>query len=178
MNCRKIEPMLSEYMNNNLSARETLTVDRHLSECNACARLLNEMRQTVSLLASAPRREVSEDFMANLQARLAQTPAPTPRRVWRDNLRAIFRPRALPAWGMAAAACALLVFMLIPRHVMTPTSAPTVTAVQSADLIAQTAKNQHVALTASSPLDDLAAANLAASSADLESEPAGDRATR
>jgi anti-sigma factor RsiW len=178
MDCRKIEPMLSEYLNNSLSARETLAVDRHLSECKACARFLNEMRQTVSLLAYAPRREVSEDFMANLQARLAQTPPPTPRRVWRDNLRAIFRPRTLPAWGMATAACALLVFMLIPRQVMTPPAAPTGTAVQTTDPLTQIAKNQLVALTASNPLDDLAAANLAASSADLESEATGDRATR
>ncbi len=178
MNCRKIEPLLSEYLNNSLSARETLAVDRHLSECNACARLLNEMRQTVSLLASAPRREVSPDFMANLQARLAQTPAPTPRRVWRDNLRAMFRPRTLPAWGMAAAACALLLFLPIPRHVITPPPAPNDTPVQTADSIAQIAKNQHVALTAYSPLDDLAAANLAASSADLENEPAGERPAR
>src|SRR5438045_265717 len=58
MNCRNIQPLLSEYIDNVLSARDTWEVDKHLAECNGCARVVNQMRQTVRLLAESDRFEV------------------------------------------------------------------------------------------------------------------------
>src|SRR5437016_1749655 len=98
MECNSIQQQLSEYLDNALSARETWELDKHLAECNACTRLLNELRGTVQAVADAPRFEVSADFMETLNARLAKVEPKPARWAWIENIRALFRPRVLPAW--------------------------------------------------------------------------------
>jgi anti-sigma factor RsiW len=162
MKCKQAQRLLSEYIDNTLSARDTWEVDRHLAACHECARLLNEMRRAVDALAAAPRFEVSTDFMERLQSRIENLRPEPARKAWLASLREMFRPRALPAWG-AAAAFLVAAVLLLPRsqHGTTndrfplPLTAPFV----------QTANNQNVALAASDPFGDMAAANLAASSA-------------
>jgi hypothetical protein len=141
-------------------------VDKHLAECNPCMRMLNEMRQTVSLLATAPRFEVSQDFMAKLESRIAGVqPAPA-RRAWLSGLRELFRPRTLPAWGGAAlAACALSLLMIVPKPSGTVIAPPT-----NEPAIVQTARNQDVVLAASNPLGDASAAALVAAGQDTEAQ--------
>ena len=120
MKCRAVEPLLSEYVDNRLSARETISVERHLAECHACTRALNELRRTIALVAALPESKVSEDFMSGLQARLqGLEPAPAPH-AWVENLRGLFRPRLLPVLGLAGASAALAAILLIPRHVPEP----------------------------------------------------------
>lgn len=163
MNCNTIQPMLSEYIDNALSARDTWEVDKHLAECNACARALNELRTTVRLLTETPRFDVSADFMEKLHARIAAAEPEQPRAAWLTSLRELFRPRALPAWGAAAGACALALVMLaqrVPTEVNVPQLHGPVTA---APPLMQTARNQNVALAATNPLGDPAAAALIAS---------------
>ena len=172
MRCKAVEPLLSEYIDNRLSARRTLELERHISECHSCSRVYNELRRTVVLVASAPRASVSDDFMSSLQARL-ETREPSPARAaWVENIRALFRPRALPAWGAAAAAAALAAFLLMPGgkdNVPSPEGA-----FASPNAAAVAASHQNVVISASDPFADLAAVNLAAhvtedSGADSES---------
>jgi anti-sigma factor RsiW len=156
--------MLSEYIDNALSARDTWEVDKHLAECNACALALNEMRATVRLLAEAPRLDVSADFMEKLHARIAAIEPEQPRMSWLPNMRDLFRPRALPVWGAAAGACALTtVFFMAQIPSSHPGFQPP--AVAASPTLVQTARNQSVALAASNPLGDPAAAALIASNA-------------
>src|SRR5437667_11844587 len=107
-----MQPLLSEYMDNSLSARSTWEVDRHLSECHYCTRTLNELRRTASLLSEAPRAQVSDYFVLNLQAKLAGVEPAPPRNAWIAGVRQLLRPRALPAWGAAVATCALAVVLI------------------------------------------------------------------
>ena len=159
MRCNAVEPLLSEYIDNRLSARQTLEVERHLSDCHACTRFLNELRRTVGVLASTPQFTVSEDFMANLQSRLeGLQPNPSPR-AWMENIRALFRPRILPVWGAAAAAAALAAVLLLPRAGDDNSSLPVILPQNTA---AVTASHQNVVISASDPFADLAATNLAA----------------
>ncbi len=159
MNCKTIQPLLSEYIDNVLSARDTWEVDKHLSECNPCAGALNELRRTVGLLAEAPRFEVSVNFMEKLQSRIAVIEPQPPRMAWFSGLREMFRPRVLPAWGAAVGACGLAVFFLASRPIVEIDRTPS----PHGPSIAQTARNQSVALAASNPLGDPAAAALVAS---------------
>src|SRR4051812_42539676 len=99
MNCKTVQPMLSEYIDNVLSARDTWEVDKHLADCNTCGRALNELRQTVRLLGETTRFEVEPEFMQKLQSRIATLEPERPRSAWVANLHDLFRPRALPAWG-------------------------------------------------------------------------------
>jgi len=49
------DEVLSSYLDGALSAREQATVQRHLASCPACARNLQTLQQTVSLLKELPR---------------------------------------------------------------------------------------------------------------------------
>src|SRR5437773_8586705 len=105
MNCRTAQPLLSEYIDNALSARQTWDLDRHLGVCHECTRLLNELRRTAELTSGAPRFEVSTDFMDRLQSKLANVEPEAGGAAWIQTVRALFRPRILPAWGAAFATC-------------------------------------------------------------------------
>lgn len=158
MRCKAAEPRLSEYIDNRLSARETLEVERHLAECHSCTRALNELRRTVTLVSSAPALSVSEDFMAGLQSRLqGLEPAPAPR-AWMQNLASLFRPRALPVWGAAAGVAALGFMLLLPKNQGLKTEVIPI----MGSAVARSAGNQNVAISASDPFADIGASNLAA----------------
>lgn len=174
MNCQTVQYMLSEYIDNTLSARDTWEVDRHLQACHACARTLNELRQTVRAISDMPRYEVSPDFMERLQARLASVEQ-KPARPWLlAGFQEVFRPRLLPAWGAALATIVIAVALLMPRpsaHNPGGILPQSVT-----DNTLQMATTQNVALTAVNPFEDLAVSNLAAhvtaeSGADGETNP-------
>lgn len=178
MNCNTVQPMLSEYIDNVLSARDTWEVDKHLADCNACGRALNEMRQTVRLIGETPRLEIGAEFMENLHTRISALAPDRPRTAWMASLRAIFRPRAFPAWGATLGTCALALFMIVHR-VPTETGLVPPIATLTAPPLMQTARNQSVALAAANPFGDPAAAALIASNASTGSHTleAGDSTT-
>lgn len=173
MNCKQTQPLLSEFIDNSLSARDTFEVDRHLGQCRECEFALHEMRRTVQLLQSAPRYEVGAEFMERLNARLMQVRPTAPRWLWAQNLQQIFRPRMLPAWGaLSAMACLVIVLANMPHIPSAPVPGSMDAAVVRAEPIAvQDARTQNVTLAASDPLQDISAANLAAhSGADIETQ--------
>lgn len=158
MICKNAQPLLSEYIDNGLSARQTWELDRHFAECHACTRALNELRRTVQLVNGAPRREVSGDFMAKLQARLEDVEPAQPRWAWLQAIRDFARPNMLPAWGAAVATVALLIVFVYPRTPVQPSGTGTLVVPASV----QQAVRQNVAISASDPLADVATANLEA----------------
>ena len=179
MRCQTAESLLSEYIDNRLSARETWELDKHLAECNRCTRVLNETRRTVSLLSEAPSFSVSDDFTANLQARIARIePAPA-RKAWLHDLREALRPRARPLWAAGLAVCALAIVVVVQNHPASEmVESPGIAAPAGADTrFVQTARTHSIALAASDPFGDTAAANVAAtvaspaSAADSQSGP-------
>ena len=170
MNCKTIQPLLSEYIDNALSARDTWEVDRHLGGCNSCVQAVNELRKTVSLMAEAPRFDVSANFMEKLQARIATLEPEPSRAAWFATLRQMFRPRVRPAWGAGLAACALALIFFVSRPSEITGVEPPLQA--SPISIVQTSQNQNVALAASNPLGDPAAAALVASNVSESGEPA------
>jgi len=165
MKCPNIKPLLSEYIDNTLSAHVTWEVDKHLADCNPCTRMLNEMRQTVSLLSAAPRLDVPPDFMAKLQSRIAAVEPAPPRRAWLSGIAEMFRPRVLPAWGAAVAACGLAVIVLLPKA-----SEPGQGAAALDPAMVQAARSHNVELATSNPLGDPAAAALVATEQENEAQ--------
>jgi anti-sigma factor RsiW len=161
MNCQQAESLISEYIDSTLSARATWELDKHLAECHSCTRILNETRRTVRLLADAPAFHVSDEFMTSLQARIALVEQEPPRRAWMARFATLRRPSVRPVWGAAVATCALaaiVVFNAIPHpH---PAVAPQA---NPAARLVQSARTQGIALAASDPFGDPAAASMAAS---------------
>ena len=153
--CRRVHGLLDEFADGRLRASDAWIVERHVSECPPCARALSEIR-TVKLAARLlPRESPPPDFEAVVMQRVSRSGS---RRVWR------------PAWWMppqhyqrmrlaslgAAAVLGLVAMKCIgPLRYSEP--APTHSAVSS-----RTGATRLVAAAASDPLEDMAAANLAA----------------
>lgn len=162
MTCKKAESLVTEFIDNTLSARETWELDKHFAECNACMLILNETRRAVALLSGAPRFEVSDDFISNLQARIVKVDQQPAKRAWVENLRELFRPRVRPLWGVVGAACLLMALVIAQRVPDAPRTDVTAASSPTARLV-QTARMQSIALSASDPFGDTAAASVAAS---------------
>jgi anti-sigma factor RsiW len=153
---------LSEYIDGALGAHETWELEKHLAACRECARALAELRRTVAAVQSAPRYEITPEFADALQLRLSRvTPKPA-RRAWLAGLPCLFRPRLIPAWGLGVAASVLAVIAFLPQRAPTgrPSGPPLVSS-PSREL--QAARAESVALAATNPFEDVASANLAAS---------------
>ena len=113
--CRIVSDQLWNYVAHRLSEQEVERVERHLSLCDACRAEADAYRLTVDGLASARMRPIPQSRRGwhELQARLSEVPA---------SQRAVNRLRwNIPqlAWGAAASAAVLAVFML-PRPASPP----------------------------------------------------------
>ena len=68
--CEGFRTLLSEYVDNTLSAHQAWEVEKHLTGCDECTAEVRMIHATVQLLHAAPRRDTSDTFMASLHARL------------------------------------------------------------------------------------------------------------
>jgi hypothetical protein len=60
--CRKIQGMLSEYIDNRLGSEDKRLVEHHLESCEACSKELESLRMTVRLLHRVPEVSVPRSF--------------------------------------------------------------------------------------------------------------------
>ena len=106
MNCQDLVELLSEYLDNELGAAKRAEVDAHLAACQACQRELQELRATISLVASLPKATAPSALVQSIDEGVrAETPAASPtRRVW----------YLFPA--LAAAAAILIAIQLTPKR--------------------------------------------------------------
>ena len=126
---------LGEYLDGTLPLRRRRALEAHLRACAACGREREAMRRTVALLTGLPRPELSADFDAALQARLAAVEgAGRGRSGSRLHVPEALLPgsrylrapwpspfqRLAPAGAIAAAALALAVWNLQPWREISP----------------------------------------------------------
>lgn len=71
LDCKKIQPRLSEYVDGALDRETAWNFKLHLSSCGVCSQIETEFRATTNLLRSLPDRGPSMDFEAKLAKRLA-----------------------------------------------------------------------------------------------------------
>lgn len=169
--CRPAHSLLSDYVDNTLSARQALEVEKHLSVCPECALLTRELRAMVNLLHISERSDTSDDFMAKLHARLdgLEPEAARPRfsvaavRDWFAGLRVSLRAIHVPALSMGVAGTALIAFLVFQRAPQPDATVKVVPVVT--DTLTEETLHRNVALAASNPFEDPAAANLAAHAA-------------
>lgn len=116
--CSSLQPLLSEYIDNTLSARQVWEVEKHLARCADCTEQLNRLRSTVEILQAAPRYDTGKDFMASLHARLdGLEPEPLRARSalaglrdWLSGLGTALEQHRLPAFSVGLAILALILF--------------------------------------------------------------------
>ncbi len=110
LGCTQFEEAVSEYIEGGLTPDVALAMRRHAHQCPACAELLEEVRQTLGLLADLPELEMPR----HLEARILQrTLAPREVLGWGATLAALVRglmqPRFVLGFSMAVFAFALMI---------------------------------------------------------------------
>ena len=181
--CHEVQTLLSEYVENTLSARDTWSVEKHLTECGDCAAQTRELQATVTLLRNSVCLDTADDFMAKLHARLdgLEPEAARPRaplaalRDWLAGATQTLRAARVPALSLGVATTALIAVLLVPRTQSIQeggtrsSSGLDTKGTVSAPIASQTLR-RNVALAASNPFDDPVAANLAAHAVMRETE--------
>ena len=96
MSCLRIQPLLSAFLDCEVSPSERALVRTHLSECENCSAELESLNWTKLMIADLPEVEVPEDLHHRLRQAVLQ---PNPRK------RAL---RWALGWAMAGAGAAVL----------------------------------------------------------------------
>jgi len=104
MECKRIEEILSPYIEDELSAQEKQMVEEHLKKCPKCVSLLSFMREVKTNLEGLPEIEVSD----NLLSRLYNIPKKKKKILL--NLNFLLRPSVQPI--LAAATVILIMISL------------------------------------------------------------------
>ena len=107
MNCDGVRPLLSAYIDQELSGGELLRVEQHLRRCHWCAAEVDALRQTVALVASLDEVEVPATFRAQLHERLVAQDPPIARA--RRAAQGRSRVPSFRRWAIPAAAAAAFV---------------------------------------------------------------------
>ncbi len=162
MNCNRIQPLLSEFIDGRLSARETWEIDRHIAICNVCANFHTELKMTVIAVQCAEIYSVSDNFAAILQSRLATVNPKCSRSFWLSNLLEMMRPFLRPSPQMGYGVCALAILVLLPLQFRSEQISPLV-ATQHDTVFVHASRTHAIAITATDPFGDTAATSMAAS---------------
>ncbi len=180
--CQTIQPLLSEFLDEQLDARTAWEVQTHIAGCAACARTQRDLSRLRDALHTLPMPALSAGFDAALAERLALTrrPAMPAAASWKDRLAALFAPpppagrlRPVLAFGAAGAAAALglLLFLSAPTPPVSPVLSDAVQTVAVDHAFVAECLAQRRREAAGEPLADLSAQNLAGH---LDTAPATD----
>jgi len=125
--CEQMKPLLSEYVDGALSGRHAADLERHLSICADCPKLLESLRADKALLSALPLRQTSQGFDAELSRRIAALNQPPVKQTW-PTVGQLLWPRN-NTWRPAVAAIAVTAVvvssvMMSIRPTVTPQPAP------------------------------------------------------
>lgn len=74
--CRRLEPLLSAWLDQSLPRGQRQAIERHLAACAHCRAEVEALRRTVALLRSVPRRTMPAELHAALAAALGGVAGP------------------------------------------------------------------------------------------------------
>ena len=115
--CEDLVPMLSAYLDGELSDKDRKKVDRHLETCHTCRQLLSELELTGSLVKNTLSHEVAPDVDLTGVWEKIETQVFSRPSVWHRIKSVVRRPVVwFPAAVAAAAAAALMFILPIPRE--------------------------------------------------------------
>lgn len=132
MNCRSAEPLISAFLEDDLSQNERRSLEAHLLSCRRCSLAVRELRATLTLLSSVPEVDTGPHFEADLLARIRSGEGLRPTLV--EWLRGYLEPARLrPLFVAGAGACAvwIAVMLLNPSTMPDPSGASRVAGVTS-----------------------------------------------
>ena len=68
MPCRELVELVTDYLENRLSAADRARFEAHLAECEYCETYLDQMRQTIRTLGRLPEESLSPEARDGLLA--------------------------------------------------------------------------------------------------------------
>lgn len=74
MNCPRIQPLLSDYLDGELNAERAAVVEHHLAGCAECTQLWQELRGTVRIVAHLGRQRCPVDLRPAVMQAVSRTP--------------------------------------------------------------------------------------------------------
>ncbi|TMQ64808.1 MAG: hypothetical protein E6K79_07160 [Candidatus Eisenbacteria bacterium] len=129
MNCRSAEPLLSAFLEDDLSQKERRSLEAHILACRRCSLSVRELRATLELMQNVPYVETSPHFEEDLLARIRSGEAMRPTVVeWLKGLMEPARLRPLFLAGAGACAVWIGVVLVNPNGVNRHTNVAGVTA--------------------------------------------------
>ena len=66
--CRDLVELVTDYLEDRLSASDRARFDAHLADCEACRAFLDQFRQTIRALGRLPEESLSPEARATLLA--------------------------------------------------------------------------------------------------------------
>ena len=112
MNCRSAEPLLSAFLEDDLSQKERRSLEAHLLACRRCSLSLRELRATLELMQNVPFVETSPHFEEDVLARIRSGEALRPTVV--EWLKGLIEPARLrPLFLAGAGACAVWIGVML-----------------------------------------------------------------
>ena len=106
MKCEHIEDLLSPYLEDELTAKERLAVQKHLRSCADCSVLFEILRETQESLADFPQAEMSNELLDRLYD------IPHRKKKFRFSLNFLVRPALQPYLAAATILLTVLSFYL------------------------------------------------------------------
>lgn len=122
--CRRWGGEIAAYLDGELPGEAAALFEAHLPDCSGCTAELAAWRGVDLRLAELPRLPLSAQFEARFWARLARSEEPAPRRS---------RWLRLPAFALAAAGVAGLLWLARPDDARLPEPGPDLEIVAEAD---------------------------------------------
>lgn len=121
MGCRRIQRMLSSYLDGELSSVQTRAVEEHLRGCARCQKALADLRLLVSQAKNLASATLISDLWPAIERRALSPPVVSPAKHPRRASLSGWRPRI--AWAFALAAIFLIIFFH-RDHIYTPKPNP------------------------------------------------------
>ncbi len=97
MDCKKIRPIISLYLDNSLNSKQKRVVESHLLSCQECKQYLAELQQTIKFIRDKKCITLSEDFYTKLEQRLDE-----------ENVNISYHPLLKPVWAYTRIAVAVI----------------------------------------------------------------------
>lgn len=113
MECRRIEELLSSYLDKNLSGEEMARVEGHLRTCSRCPQELERLKRTVYLVSSLEEVEPPPGFLGSVRSRIE------PELAWKRWVRKAIFPIhiKIPLEALAAIfIMAIIIYVSRPDH--------------------------------------------------------------
>lgn len=102
--CRRYKSLIASYVDETATKEERTALERHLGDCQACARATRELVRTRRLVAGLPSLQPSAKLMSSISARLRGTSVG-----WLERLWWTFRPGD---WRVPAFTAATLILCI------------------------------------------------------------------